>query len=202
MKNIIIISVFTILFSFIIQCSAEAVTFFPTPSNFDNLDHYRYTLWGIQWTVPSNEEIVGASFYIDDINNWRTEANDQLFIGILDNAPVGVTTYYDGQATSNAIETYASNNNIEYWHLDTYTDLIDSPGPAENYVYNFSDDDLNYFNNFVIDGLVAVGLDADCHYWNSGARLVIETSPVVPEPATLSLTLLGLLSGIGLRKRN
>ncbi len=202
-RAILIISV--VFFSLLGSAAAEAGTYYefiPSPdADLNDLDHYRYSLWGITWTVPSNEEIVGATFYIDDINNWANEDNDQLFIGLLDSAPAGVTTYYDGQGTSNAIETYAANHSIEYWHLDTYTDINDYPGPSEDYDYIFDEDDLAQLNSFIIDGLWGFGLDADCHYWNNGVKFVIETSPVVPEPGTLSLTLLGVLSGFGLQKR-
>lgn len=181
--------------------ASSIFTFVPNPSNFNDLDHYYYHLWGINWNIPANEHITGASFFIDDINNWTTEVNDHLFMGLLNEAPLGVHTYYDGQGVGNAVKFYANNHNIDYWHLDTYTDTQDSPGPSEDYLYTFNDADLAVLTTFLANGTFGLGLDADCHYWNKGAWLKIETSPTVPEPSTLALTFFSLLSGFGVRKR-
>ena len=204
MKKFIISLIFLIFTQILIITPATASSvynFSPNPSDFNDLDHYRYYLWGIDWNIPDNETIIGASFFIDDINNWTVEANDQLFIGLLNEAPLGVTSYPDGQGTSNSVELYALNNSIDYWHLDTYTDTQDFPGPAEDYYYTFTGADLAQLTSFLANGSFGLGLDADCHYWNNGARFRIETSPAVPEPSTLALTFFSMLSGFGIRKK-
>ncbi|MFA5262022.1 MAG: hypothetical protein WC450_12435, partial [Candidatus Omnitrophota bacterium] len=97
MKRLILCVIFLIFAQIIVVISADAssiFTFYPNPSNFNDLDHYRYYLWGMNWTIPTNEHITGASFFINDINNWTVEANDHLFIGLLDESPLGVNNYY------------------------------------------------------------------------------------------------------------
>jgi hypothetical protein len=72
---------------------------------------------------------------------------------------------------------------------------IDAPGTFWHYEYTFSQAQLTtltqYINN---DGVIALGLDPDCHYWNTGVSFTINTStiPQVPEPATMLLVGTGL----------
>jgi hypothetical protein len=73
-----------------------------------------------------------------------------------------------------------------------------------NFTYNFSAADLAVLAADIADGNnIALGFDADCHFWNDGITLTINTQAAggtgTPEPATLTLFALGL-AGV-LRKR-
>ena len=41
--------------------------------------------------------MIEASLFINEINDWTNEANDHLYIHLLDNPSVGVKTWYDGE---------------------------------------------------------------------------------------------------------
>lgn len=65
------------------------------------------------------------------------------------------------------------------------------------YTYTFSQSDINALNAYITDGVFAIGLDPDCHYFNSEIDLVLNTSaqtPRVPEPASMFLVGTGLLA--------
>jgi hypothetical protein len=62
----------------------------------------------------------------------------------------------------------------------------------EPVVWNFDPTVLSTLDTYRRDnGWIGIGLDPDCHYWNDGVRLVINTVSV-PEPTSFSLLFLGL----------
>ncbi|MCP4105995.1 MAG: hypothetical protein GY749_10725 [Desulfobacteraceae bacterium] len=59
-----------------------------------DLEHGRYYTWGINFELPDEETIVGASLLFDDIRNWRYEVND-LWVHLLDDVDEGAHQYKD-----------------------------------------------------------------------------------------------------------
>ena len=169
---------------------ARADTFSPTPIDLWDLDHGRYYEWGITFNVPQGETIASASLFFDDIRDWRTEYND-LWVHLLDNPTTGVTTGYDGEAPSDA---FAGQGLL----LHHYENL---PSTAQDITYTFDATELAALNAYAADGLFGFGFDPDCHFYNNGITLTIETEPV-PVPGALLLGGLGLGSAVtALRRR-
>ncbi len=193
LKKIFSIAVMlTLILGFKISFASAAIYYFsPTPADIFDLDHYKYYAWGINWQPQQNEVIDSVQLSIKNINNWIIENTDRLYIHLLNNATQGLTVYTDNQGGGDYFASLPSNQQI---HLDTYTDVFDWPGPAENYLYNFDANEISKLAQFSADGNFGLGFDPDCHYWNDGAKLKISTrSHAVPEPTTLAL----LGSGIG-----
>ncbi|MFQ6034647.1 MAG: PEP-CTERM sorting domain-containing protein [Sedimentisphaerales bacterium] len=189
--KMIIISSLALILAMVGMVEAGLYTLQPPPSpNHDlwDLDHYKYYAWKItssQFNPPSDEIIIGAGLFFDNIENWNNQPNS-LYISLLsgndlsfagevftgtDNASGGddVLTRFDGAA------------------LVTFKDLPDWP---QDLVYNFTADDINMLNAYAGDGVFGVGFDPDCHYWNDSIVLAIQT---IPEPATCLLLGLGVL---------
>lgn len=181
-------------------------TFQPAPrADLWDLDHYYAYKWGLDWLVPEGEQIVGASLSFNNIRNWDPNPND-LYVNLIDTTHVGVQTFYDNMGGG---DMFASIGDL----LVHYEDL---PMTAQDLTYEFTQDALDKLAFYAIDGRFGIGFDPDCHYWNDGITLKIDTaalppppppsvptdSQAVPEPAAASLVLLGLAAaGYGTIRR-
>lgn len=156
---------------------AAVYTFTPNPSDLNDLDHYHYYSWGINWNKPQNETIVEAVLSFKNIWDWEVE-EDHLYSHLLDNPQLGVKTFNDDQGGG---DNWANAGPL----IGNWNDPVG--GHARNFdlVYKFSElgliDDLNAA---VADGRFGFGFDPDCHYFNDGVKFKITTAPV-PEPASL-----------------
>jgi hypothetical protein len=168
-----------LVFIVCLSCSvAASETYFPPDpySELGELDHNKYYTWGIDVTWDTTlEEIVSASLLIDELENWNDLPND-LYIHLLDDAPLGVTVYTDWQGGG---DNFAGQGIL----LVHYEDLSSSP---EDKLYVFTDDELDVLNDYALDGRIAFGLDPDCHFYNDGVAFTVDMRPV-PEPATLAI---------------
>lgn len=196
-KAICMISVALILLGLaVLPAAAAEYQFVPSPADLGDLDHGYYYSWGIAWTVPANERIIEATLFIKSINDWTNEANDHLYIHLLDNPNVGVRQWYDGQGGGDNWAGHpliADWSDTNTWNEDLTFDFSTIPGMIDNLTA--------YSAN---NGVFGLGFDPDCHYYNSGIKLTITTKPeqqIIPEPSSLAALALGMLSLGGLVRR-
>lgn len=198
MKKVdVILCSILLMFCLVGQVMAGTYTFNPNDTDIQDLDHYYYYEWGINWSVPSGEKIVSAQLSIDDIYNWTRE-DDILYIHLLDTLlPNGTEfvsdlwRFYDNQQSG---DNFGSNGIL----LTTYSDFTDLV--PEDYSYDFTGQQIMTLEQYTSDGQFFLGFDPDCHYYNDGFQLTIETSPV-PEPTTMLLLGSGLVGLAGFRRK-
>lgn len=176
---------------------ADVYTYQPTPSDLNDLDHAKAYEWGIDVSdIPGDDAIAGGSLVFYDIYDWTNESND-LYATLLDTAPLGVTEHADSQASTN----YFAGQGLELVH---YEDLSTT---AQDLTYTFDASEVATLATYAADGVIGLGIDPDCHFYNSGIELQIGTSPGVedltapiPEPAAGSI-LLGVVGMLLARRK-
>jgi hypothetical protein len=140
-----------------------------------DLAHQNWYTWGINFNIPIGETIIWSSLSFDNIRNWTTETN-HLYANLLPVAVEGVFIGNDNQAIGNYYET-PGNHLLFDWSLGT------SP---QDKIHVFDSDDLNFLRIAILGGNFGLAFDPDCHYYNDGVELKVETAPV-PEPTTILL---------------
>jgi hypothetical protein len=189
MKRIVWLGLFLLI---ILSGTGATATyeFEPSPADLYGLDHYRNYTWGIGWRAPQGEVITGASLKFDNIRNWRTEPND-LWVHLLDNLPVGVTQEWDWREGG---DDFAGRGILlHHWQNLSAT--------AHDIVYLFSALEVGILNEYSADALWGAAFDPDCHFYNDGIKLTIETAKA-PAPTTILLFGTGLLFLVALKRRS
>jgi hypothetical protein len=179
--------------------SVGALVFIPPDPDLEDLVHQKYYIWGMDWLVPAGETIESASVTFYNIYNWREEPDDCLWLHLLGSAPAGLSWGYDNQTTGSyfASPAYTGDQIL----LQAFTNLPEGYASRADVTYDFDAAELGVLSDYALDGNFGLGFDPDCHYYNSGVEFRVETMPIVPEPGTLGLMALGLVSLVGLGRR-
>ncbi|MCX6952123.1 MAG: hypothetical protein NTV51_08140, partial [Verrucomicrobia bacterium] len=189
------------LFGGVVSGMAATYTFNPNdgngdPDDLDDLDHYKYYVWGFKnFTVPVGEVVTGATLTITQINNWdAAENNGQNWLNMwlldraVSNSYAGnynagstadgyVMSYADGDGGLDIFAQSSWQSSIARTKIATYTDYNGGTnGDYVNLSYTFSPTLLTALNSYITNGNnFALGFDPDCHYWNTGIQFQLTT---------------------------
>lgn len=194
MKNLSLIAIIATLV--LAASSAQAVSLTWSLGDLNDLPHERYYRWGKNWTVPVGEQVTTASIIFHEIYNWRVEANDRLWLHLLQSAPAGKTSGYDNEASGSWFTppTYMGEQIL----LNEFDNLPETYPNRQDVTYTFSGSEVSTLNSYLADGNFGLGFDPDCHYFNCGIQMRVQTGllpptpPPVPEASTVALLGLGL----------
>jgi hypothetical protein len=199
MKKLLLIILVVMPFSAssVSTARGDIYEFGPQREDLYDLGHWRYYIWGIDWDVPETEMIVGASLSLDHIRNWNSGPND-LWIQLLDFAEPGVKVGFDNQWR--AVNFFADGEGIEIRH---FRNLTTTPVDLD---YSLDSEEIGFLSTYATDGRFGLGFDPDCHYWNDGVTLQVETTiypnPIPPAVFLFPTGLFGLAVLHGIRRRN
>ena len=189
-KLFLLLCVIAFVFLTVQGAGADSISFLPSPqSDLNDLDHYKYYTWGIDWTIPSGDTIVSASLSFDNIRNWKREPND-LWVHLLDSSTTGVAVGTDNPVGGDFFAGLGPL--LNHWQ--------NLPATAVDITYNFVSGDLTELIGYLGDGNFGLGFDPDCHFLNDGITLTLNTAPV-PIPGAFLLFGSGLIGLAGYRRK-
>lgn len=219
---------FAFLGIFILGATASATEFTFTPSgsrDLWDLPHGQYYVWGLNWTKPADEEVVGITIKYKEIYDWTRE-EDRLSTFLIDTVTMSsgvnnrVYQYNDSEYgpdnfknyTRALIGTWNDPYGDRYHKINLPFSVTESSGPYDGHYAgqgpktlstSFSGEDLL---GWVADGNFGFGIDPDCHYYNCGVEVVITTckpedTPQTPDGGASVLLLGSALMGVAFLRR-
>jgi hypothetical protein len=192
------------------NAATSTMSWQPTPTDLNDLDHHDVYTWRIDPINLSNVSITSATLTFTNIANWDSNTN-MLFVWLLDTASgSGVSTTHDvtsSQAPVIDISDFFTNASL--------SPLVAS-GTAKiklfehsfnttptTWTYTFNATQLTSLQNYINSGHdIAFGFDPDCHFFNDGITFTMTLTPV-PEMASAipALCLVLLATAFEVRRR-
>lgn len=156
----------------VVQARADVFEYVPSPADLNDLDHDQAYTWGIDVSALQGWAITEVVLSFDNITNFDDAANT-LWIHLLDNAPLGVQSFADGQDFVDRFQ--GQGPLIAEWHD------VNGSGTTEDLSFSLSALSLiTTVRTYCGDGVLAFAFDPDCHYWNDGVKVTIRADLMVP----------------------
>lgn len=150
--------------------------------------------WGINWELPQDESIVGASLVFEDIHHLfkhdLVQMPNILYSNLYESARPGASF---GRDTLPGNDFDGIGTELFEWH-DV---VLHEP---QDMVYMFDSSQLDALSAYLGDGNFGMGFDPERHFFSSNVTLVLETA-YVPVPPTLILLCSGIIGLFGLRRK-
>lgn len=175
----------------------------PNPSDMGDLAHAYYYVWKPAWDLPAGEVITKASLEFTNIWDWTDEENDNLYARLMNKYNTSeLTKLVKGGDVWYGVDNEAEGDFFQGTgkRIGKWSDKKGGYERDKLLTFEFDDELIAKFNDFMADGKFAIGIDPDCHYYNDGIQLKIATATApVPEPISSTLFLLGA-GAFGLRR--
>jgi hypothetical protein len=186
------------------RASTTTLTFQPTPTDMNDLDHHLAYTWRLDNINLQNQAITSATLTFTNIRNWDDNAN-VLHLHLLDTSKnSGVQSFVDDPTGGVPVTDFTDDFVSTRYHSDpawlvangTADTLLDNPSfttTPGTYTLTFNGSQLTALRNYLANGNnLAFGLDPDCHYFNDGITFTMNLTPV-PEVASFA-PVIGLIA--------
>lgn len=226
-----LLTIGTLAFALPLAGLASSYTF--SNHSLGSLAHGTAYTWGLygstynqlQAALHSGQVVTGARLMITNLDDWRNEPNDVLYVNVLNGVLSGTHSYaynpypsfYDTSYGANyfdASSTHLSYDPATSGSLLVYTGLYNTSGnpgtwsdpdsPSNPYfdmVIDFTPANLSVLSGFLTadygssSDFLGLGFDPNCHYYDCGVKLCIQTGDKVPDSGTtIVLLALGILT--------
>jgi len=187
---------------------ATPVTYTPSPGDLGDLDHHLVYTWRIDGVSLNPSSISSATLTFTSIQNWDGNPN-VLHLHLLDTAKYsGVHTFVDDPSGAAPVTDFTDDFISTRYHAqsgwlvaagtsDTFlTDQSFTLTPV-TWTYTFTRAQLAALRADISNGNdFALGLDPDCHFFNDGVNLTLNTRPANTPDTGNTLGMFGITAAV------